>query len=317
MMPRYRNICIFGKYMQNNSPLMLSLLNCPALNDTSQQVRSIKKHYDQKFRKERAKKFIKIDLDDRTKKQYNYEEMDKSLKDYGMLPNRDYREKPEIFYCTPDIFERYVVPEGDGKFSAITTKGVKQNVEYIGKKSKSYMALRKIKDYEDGYTNKYFAQEALEIYKKGHEALATRDRDQILQYFTESAYPLVTHNLQNKTVVWKFVESLEPPRVVHARVTHTTTKQDLFAQITVRFHSQQYLCIYDRFGRPLLGSETVKKDVLDYVVFEKHLSDSYGVWRIQGKIIPDWMDAKETPSTTYVMPKEEEEPLPTDSSETD
>ena len=31
------------------------------------------------------------------------------------------------------------------------------------------------------------------------------------------------------------------------------------------------------------------KDCLEYVVYEKHLSDEYGRWRVHGKIIPTWM----------------------------
>jgi hypothetical protein len=37
------------------------------------------------------------------------------------------------------------------------------------------------------------------------------------------------------------------------------------------------------------GSEAVAKDVLEYCVFEKHLSNVYGTWRLHAKIIPDWM----------------------------
>ena len=48
------------------------------------------------------------------------------------------------------------------------------------------------------------------------------------------------------------------------------------------------LCIH-RFGRLIHGSEAVAKDVLEYCVFEKHLSNVYGTWRLHGKIIPDWM----------------------------
>ena len=44
-----------------------------------------------------------------------------------------------------------------------------------------------------------------------------------------------------------------------------------------------------RFGRLLHGNENIAKDVLEYCVFEKHLSNVYGVWRLHSKIIPDWM----------------------------
>ena len=51
------------------------------------------------------------------------------------------------------------------------------------------------------------------------------------------------------------------------------------------------------------GSETVAKDVLEYVVFEKHLANVYGTWRLHAKIISDWMPMKEPPGRlTYRVP---------------
>lgn len=70
--------------------------------------------------------------------------------------------------------------------------------------------------------------------------------------------------------------------------------------MTVRFHTQQTLAVYDRFGRLLFGSEVIAKDVLEYVVFEKHLANMYGKWRIHEKIIPDWMPPREPGKKTYV-----------------
>lgn len=52
---------------------------------------------------------------------------------------------------------------------------------------------------------------------------------------------------------------------------------------------------------------------MDYIVFEKHLSNEYGIWRIHGKIIPNWMSPIEIPSKTYILPKEKKESLPIDS----
>jgi len=51
------------------------------------------------------------------------------------------------------------------------------------------------------------------------------------------------------------------------------------------------LAIYDRFGRLAYGSEKLSKDCLEYVVFEKHIADEYGCWRLHGKILPDWLPA--------------------------
>lgn len=101
------------------------------------------------------------------------------------------------------------------------------------------------------------------------------------------------------------MKSLEPPRLVHARCTELITKENVFGQVTVRFHTQQILAIYDRFGRLMHGSEILAKDVLEYVVFEKHLSNEYGLWRLHEKIVPDWMPPKEPVTKTYRLVTEE------------
>lgn len=59
------------------------------------------------------------------------------------------------------------------------------------------------------------------------------------------------------------------------------------------------LAIYDRFGRLMHGSEIIAKDVLEYVVFEKHLSNQYGLWRIHAKIVPHWLPPKEPTKRTF------------------
>lgn len=109
-------------------------------------------------------------------------------------------------------------------------------------------------------------------------------------------------NVKNKTIVWNFIQCLEPPRIVHIRVTEMLSKKNKFAQITVRLHTQQTLAVYDRFGRLMLGSESTVKDVLEYVVFEKHITNPHGVWRIHGKIIPDWLPPRDSIKKTYIRP---------------
>lgn len=49
----------------------------------------------------------------------------------------------------------------------------------------------------------------------------------------------VTLNMNGRTSHWKFLESVEPPRVVHARQTEVISKENIFAQITCRFHTKQ------------------------------------------------------------------------------
>jgi len=117
---------------------------------------------------------------------------------------------------------------------------------------------------------------------------------------------------------WRFLETIEPARVVHIRCVDLISKDNIYAQVTCRLHTKQVkqnttppilyvinhynltiftepifqtLAIYDRFGRLMFGNELTPKDVLEYVVFEKHLSNIYGSWRVHGKIIPPWTGA--------------------------
>ncbi len=67
-------------------------------------------------------------------------------------------------------------------------------------------------------------------------------------------------------------------------------------------HTRQTLAIYDRFGRLMYGQEDVPKDVLEYVVFERHLTNPYGAWRMHGKIVPAWAPAKDPIPKTVMIP---------------
>lgn len=51
------------------------------------------------------------------------------------------------------------------------------------------------------------------------------------------------HNIMDKTIHWKYVESLEPPRIVHARCHDLISKDNVYGQLTVRIHSQQVLLV--------------------------------------------------------------------------
>lgn len=228
------------------------------------------------------------------------------MKEKGVLPPRPWLERPFHISCTGGIFEPYVPPEGDGKKSFISSTGAKQKFEFLEKKSKSMMAVRKIRNYDEDFDTNEFAQQAQDIYIKAHERMATKNKHLLREVVTERAYPEMMHNIKDKTIHWKFLKSLEPPKVVHARCTDIISKENLFGQVTVRFHTQQLLAIYDRFGRLMHGSEILAKDVLEYVVFEKHISNEYGIWRLHEKIIPDWLPPKEPSLTTYRI---EDEPI--------
>lgn len=279
------------------------------------------KHYNPKFRKERAQKFLKIDLPDfdKMRKDQNLspDELRRKMKKEGKQPPRTHNERPINISCTAGVFEEYVPPEGDGKSSLVSTKGAKQRLMGLEKKGTSLMAVRKIKKYLTNFDIKEFAQEAQDIVIEAQDLLqnVTKNEERLHELVSEKAYPELTHGLDLKTLRWSFVGSIEPPRVVHVRVTDMMSKENLYAQVTVRLFTQQCLAIYDRFGRLMYGSEHLVKDILEYVVFENHISNLYGQWRIHSKIIPEWMPPRDPILRTYRLP--EFEPIEEEPEETE
>ncbi|CAK1545412.1 unnamed protein product [Leptosia nina] len=273
------------------------------------------KHWNPKYKKLRKEKFLKVPFHDFNEDTDSLpeEKVRQKMKERGLLPPRPWVERPFYISSTGGVFEGYIPPEGDGKASVVSTTRAKQTVQLLEKKSKSMMAIRKIKSFDEDFDTKGFCQLAQDIYIKAHDSLVNKDKHLLRTVVTEKAYPEFMHNSIGKTIRWKFLESLEPPRVVHARCTDVISKENIFAQLTVRFHTRQQLSVYDRFGRLLHGSEILAKDVLEYVVFEKHLSNVYGSWRVHGKIIPDWAPPKDPSKLTRVKP--EEKPVPPDNSE--
>jgi len=49
----------------------------------------------------------------------------------------------------------------------------------------------------------------------------------------------MTWKLEKKSFRWKYIESLEAPRVVHVRTTEMLSKENVYAQVTVRLLTRQ------------------------------------------------------------------------------
>ncbi|ENN71516.1 hypothetical protein HUJ04_013279 [Dendroctonus ponderosae] len=276
------------------------VVRAPLLN--AQFVRHRKtKHWLPKWKQLRRLKVIPVKLPELGKKPSDLteEEMRSRMKEQGLVPPRPWMEHQHFISSSGDIFEPYVPPEGDGKVSPISAQGAKQNLVFLEKKSRTMLAVRKIRQYDEDFDGPEFCKSATDIYIKMHECMAANDKETLINYITERAYPEVVHNIDNKTLRWKYLKDIELPRIVHARNTEVITPDNVFAQVTVRFHTQQTLAIYDRFGRLMHGSEILAKDVLEYVVFEKHLSNQYGLWRVHAKIIPTWLPPKDNTKLTY------------------
>ncbi|XP_071757238.1 large ribosomal subunit protein mL45 [Centroberyx gerrardi] len=220
----------------------------------------------------------------------------------GIVFRQEYTERPINIACTAGVFDPYIPPEGDARLSTLSKEGLKQRTEQMRQSAASQLAIRKIKEHDAQFTTKEFAVRAQEIFTEAHGALTQFNKEKLHSLVTERCYPEMTRGNRYKTIRWRFLESLEPPRVVQARCPDMVSKGNLYGQVTVRVHSRQTLAIYDRFGRLMLGSEEEPKDVLEYLVLERHLVNPYGRWRLHGKIVPAWAPAKDPIIKTVMIP---------------
>ena len=69
----------------------------------------------------------------------------------------------------------------------------------------------------------------------------------------------------------------------------------------------QILAIYDRFGRLIYGHPHVAKDVIEFVVFEKHIVEDTSKWRMHVKIIPEWLRTQKSQDgfLTHILDKKD------------
>lgn len=220
----------------------------------------------------------------------------------GFVMRQEYMERAVNIACTAGVFDPYIPPEGDARLSGLSKEGLKQRAEQLKQSATSQLALRKIKENDPEFNTKDFPSRAQDIFIQAHCALTQFNKEKLHSLVTERCYPEMVRGNRYKTLRWTFVESLEPPRVVHARCPDMVNKGNFYGQVTVRMHSRQTLAIYDRFGRLVLGDEDVPRDVLEYLVLERHLVNPYGRWRLHGKIVPSWAPPKDPIIKTLVIP---------------
>ncbi|KAM6972745.1 large ribosomal subunit protein mL45 [Aplochiton taeniatus] len=226
----------------------------------------------------------------------------------GIVIRQQYMERAINIACTAGVFDPYIPPEGDARLSSLSKEGLKQRTEQIRQSAASQLAIRKIKEHDSEFTTKGFPERAQDIFIQAHNALTQFDKQTLHSLVTERCYPEMTRGNRSKTLRWRFLESLEPPRVVHARCPDMVSKGNLYGQVTLRMHSRQTLAVYDRFGRLMFGSEEEARDVLEYLVLERHLVNPYGRWRLHAKIVPSWAPAKDPIVKTVMIPGPELKP---------
>uniref|UniRef100_A0A8I3MI19 Large ribosomal subunit protein mL45 n=1 Tax=Canis lupus familiaris TaxID=9615 RepID=A0A8I3MI19_CANLF len=182
----------------------------------------------------------------------------------GLVIPPERLECPLHLACTAGIFDAYVPPEGDARLSSLAKEGLAQRSEQLKKKVASQLSIRKIREHDPNFKIKDFPEK-----KKKKKDFPEKAKDIFIE----------AHLCLNNSD--------------HDRL-HTLVTENCFPDMT--------LAIYDRFGRLMYGQEDVPRDVLEYVVFEKHLVNPYGSWRMHGKITPPWAPHKQPILKTVMIP---------------
>lgn len=283
-----------------NDAVLLAKHQASPLYNLTQVMYMRNKHHDPRFRQRRKEKRMFMSKEDydfsRELKDVPFKEERKKLqqrhKRSEVDPTRGFMARHMTVLESPTTFDPYIPPEGDGKHSLLKLEGVKDVSEKIKKKALARVqAIRRIrKNGEPNFDRKEIAGDLQEIYIEAHKALTDlkKNKNRLHDLCTMNAYDMMTHNLDRQTLKWEFVESIEPPKVVHVTCEELFVKEIYMAQVTVRLHTKQKLALYDQFGRLMYGSPHLERDVLDFVVFEKNIIDLYGRWRLHDKITPEW-----------------------------
>ncbi|NWX09624.1 RM45 protein, partial [Caloenas nicobarica] len=213
------------------------------------------------------------------------------------------------------IMDPYIPPEGDARLSSLSKDGLKQKMEKLRQSATSQLAyvppLELVTMCCSNFAGFYrmssgeagICQRACLQYLSNWLCFTCSfNKQKLHSLVTERCYPEMVRGNRYRTIRWSFVESLEPPRVVHIRCDSLVNRGNLYGQVTVRMHTRQILAIYDRFGRLMYGGEQMPKDVLEYVVFERYLVNPYGTWRMHGKIVPEWAPPKGPIVKTVMIP---------------
>nr|XP_021401148.1 39S ribosomal protein L45, mitochondrial [Lonchura striata domestica] len=222
------------------------------------------------------------------------EEKERRLRSAAPVFPDERMERTFFLACTAEIMDPYVPPEGDARLTSLSKDGVKQQMQKLRQTAASQLAYVPLQE---------FFWEPLSLCWGDRGCfLCSFNKQKLHSLVTERCYPDMVRGNRYRTIRWRFVESLEPPRVVHVRCEGVLNRGNLYGQVTVRMHSRQILAIYDRFGRLMYGGEEIPKDVLEYVVFERYLVNPYGTWRMHGKIIPEWAPPKDPIIKTVMIP---------------
>ncbi|ORY99012.1 hypothetical protein BCR43DRAFT_488569 [Syncephalastrum racemosum] len=123
-------------------------------------------------------------------------------------------------------------------------------------------------------------------------AFARGDRGLLEEVCLDSMYSNLKNQIKNRSNArweWHYHGEVEAPRIVCVRCMGTSgvSKHGFsVGQVTVRMFTKQSMAVFDKKNRLIGGDPNKVHNVLEYVVFQKTISDPEDIWRVYGKIAP-------------------------------
>lgn len=211
------------------------------------------------------------------------EAMMKSMPGMAKVSKDKKMDRPMFIDSPGMIFSGYLPIR---RFFFLTPSGIQERWNAFKNGLWTIYSLVHVRKHCKPFKLKEFAEQAQDIYINVNNALISKDKQKLQDLATSSVYLSLRKEYfsPDKNIHWRYVSTVTRPKVVHVRASPVEDKSNIFAQITVRIHSKQVFAIKDKYGRHVQGSDKQVKEVVDYVVFERHLSNKYGKWRVCGKL---------------------------------
>ncbi|KAG0244884.1 39S ribosomal protein L45, mitochondrial [Actinomortierella wolfii] len=187
------------------------------------------------------------------------------------------------------IMDPYVIPEKKDRpsiFGDFKTwvKYAKMRMRNTGMTAASTLGMCwKLKDF--GITGRFLG-ESEQAYIAMNEAFAKGDREFLEELCTPSMFHKLKGQLKDRVgrYEWRYHGVIDKPQIVSIR--QGQIGGHVLIQIIVRLHTKQSMAVFDKKNRQVAGDLKKEVPVLEYIVFQRYITDPEDNWKILGKTAP-------------------------------
>ncbi|KAI7866508.1 hypothetical protein BDF14DRAFT_1811753 [Spinellus fusiger] len=205
----------------------------------------------------------------------------------------EFNQGKQVLVRDHGVFAHYIPPESSPsitdfkKWRISKWRNMMNNVQNL-----LSVGLIKYKSQYEKWNSAKFLGIAEETYKDMNDAFARGDRTLLEEVCLDAMYSNLKNQLRQRGAVrweWKYHGNASPSRIVCVRCMGTSgISRHGFSvgQVTVKMTTQQSMAVYDKKNRLVGGDPQQIHTVVEYIVFQKTISDPEDIWRIYGKIAP-------------------------------